>query len=249
MPQPKLFSLIDKAVYDYGMIQSGDKILVGASGGKDSTALVEYFSSRVHRTESLLLDNKFHHKKEDVHFSFTPLYIQSDFSGPLNGQLSQLFASWGTQAVTLNVDVLGRLKQKEKMSCFWCSTQRRIELIDYALKNGYNKIALGHHLDDILETLLMNMIEHGKLETMPPLLKYEKYPLSVIRPLCYVPVSEIILHAEQEQWKSVTCTCSYQDNSGRKEARQKLAALTGGDDAKKMRMFTALKNIQTQYLP
>jgi tRNA(Ile)-lysidine synthase TilS/MesJ len=249
MPQSKLFSLIDKAVYDYGMIQSGDRILVGASGGKDSTALVEYFSSRVHRTKLPSLENEFHHKKEDIQFSFTPFYIQTDFSGSLSPKLTTLFSSWGTEAVTKKVDMLARLKKNEKMSCFWCSTQRRIELIDYALKNGYNKIALGHHLDDILETLLMNMIGHGKLETMPPVLQYKKYPLSVIRPLCYVSVSEIILHAEHEQWRSVTCTCSYQDNSGRKDARQKLAALTGGDDAKKMRMFSALKNIQTQYLP
>ncbi len=249
MPQPKLFSLIDKAVFDYSMISAGDRILVGASGGKDSTSLVQYFASRVKRLNSLSQKNQFHHKTEDIPFSFTPLYIQTDFSGSLDERLVALFKEWGTEPVTIKADVLARLKKNERMNCFWCSTQRRIELLDYAIKNGYNKIALGHHLDDILETLLMNMIEHGKLETMPPVLKYEKYPVSIIRPLCYVPVSEIISHAEAEQWRSVTCTCSYQDNSGRKEAREKLAFLTDNDDAKKMRLYSSLKNIKPQYLP
>ncbi|MCH5295439.1 MAG: tRNA 2-thiocytidine biosynthesis protein TtcA [Treponema sp.] len=236
MPQPKLFSVIDKAIYNYKMIESGDKILVGASGGKDSTALVEYLANRARR--------------RGCDFTFTAIHIENDFeacgmSPRLRGQLSE----WGVDAVNLFVNVEGRLKEGRKMSCYWCSTQRRTELIRYALEHGYNKLALGHHLDDILETFLMNMLEKGELSTMPPRLAYEKYPLTIIRPLCYADVEMIKAHAGNAGYISTTCTCSYQDNSARRAAREKLNALTGGERHAKEKMLCALKNINALYLP
>jgi tRNA 2-thiocytidine biosynthesis protein TtcA len=235
MGQPLLFSLIDKAVFDYHMIQPGDRILVGASGGKDSTALVEYFAQRMRRP--------------DGDFMFTALTLETDISGPVPVHIRELFNSWQVDSKTEKISVLERIRSGEHMNCWWCSTQRRKELLDYALKNGYNKLALGHHLDDILETLLMNMLTKSELSTMPPVLRYKKYPVTVIRPLCYVSVDTIRAHAEQQQYLGFTCTCTYQNNSGRKEARARLEALTGGDDTLKEHLFDSLKNIQKEYLP
>lgn len=236
MSQPKLFSLIDKAVYDYKLIEKGDRILIGASGGKDSTALVEYFANRLKR------------KTDD--FSFTAIHIETDFEGcTMSPRLREQFKSWNVEAVNYFVDVQNRIKEGHKMNCYWCSTQRRNELISYALKNGYNKIALGHHLDDILETLLMNMLFKAKLFTMPPRLDYKKYPLTIIRPLCYADVETIKEHASQAGYISTTCTCMYQDNSGRKDARARLQALTNGDRRAKEKLFESLRNINTEYLP
>jgi tRNA(Ile)-lysidine synthase TilS/MesJ len=236
MGQPKLFSLIDKAVYDYKMIEKGDKILIGASGGKDSTALVEYFSNRIKR------------RGED--FSFTAIHIETDFEGcTMSPRLREQFKSWNVESVNYFVDVQNRIKEGHKMNCYWCSMQRRGKLISYALKNGYNKIALGHHLDDILETLLMNMLFKAKLFTMPPRLEYKKYPLTIIRPLCYADVDTIKEHASDAGYISTTCTCMYQDNSGRKDARARLQALTQGDRRLKEKMFESLRNINTEYLP
>ena len=236
MSQPKLFSLIDKAVYDYKLIEKGDRILIGASGGKDSTALVEYFANRLKR------------KTDD--FSFTAIHIETDFEGcTMSPRLREQFKSWNVDAVNYFVDVQNRIKEGHKMNCYWCSTQRRNELISYALKNGYNKIALGHHLDDILETLLMNMLFKAKLFTMPPRLDYKKYPLTIIRPLCYADVETIKEHASQSGYISTTCTCMYQDNSGRKDARARLQALTQGDRRAKEKLFESLRNINTEYLP
>ena len=236
MSQPKLFSLIDKAVYDYKLIEKGDRILIGASGGKDSTALVEYFANRIKR------------KTDD--FSFTAIHIETDFEGcTMSPRLREQFKSWNVEAVNYFVDVQNRIKEGHKMNCYWCSTQRRNELISYALKNGYNKIALGHHLDDILETLLMNMLFKAKLFTMPPRLDYKKYPLTIIRPLCYADVETIKEHASQAGYISTTCTCMYQDNSGRKDARARLQALTNGDRRAKEKLFESLRNINTEYLP
>lgn|SRR5574344_926314 len=244
MEHDTLTALIDKAVFDYNLIEDGDRILVGASGGKDSSLLVEYFSDRMKRF-SKDDDSSF----VGPRFYFTALNIETEIAQPLSHELLELFSSWNVIPEVRKIEVLSRLQDGRTMNCWWCSTQRRKELLDYALQNGYNKIALGHHLDDILETLLMNAVEHAELSTMPVRLAYDKYPVTVIRPLCYVGVDMIVDHAEKEGWRSATCTCTYQDNSGRKEARQKLSVLTDNDYAKKMRLFNSLKNIKTSYLP
>ena len=235
MERPRLFRVIDKAVFEYKLIEEGDRILIGASGGKDSTALVEYFADR--------------QRQHREHFEFTALHVETEITPPLRPELAALFTKWGVEPVSLRVDVLGRLKSDKNMNCWWCSTQRRTELNNYAIANGYNKIALGHHLDDILETLLMNMLNKGELSTMPPRLKYDKYPVTVIRPLCFADVASIVAHAEKAGYISQTCTCSYQENSGRKKARSRLESLTGGNVAEKQRLFESLRNVKPLYLP
>lgn len=250
MGQPKIFSLIDKAVFDYNMLDSalpdGAKILLGASGGKDSTLLAEYFSNRLKRFST---HKNSHGKSSVIPFSVQALYIQTDFASPFNPELKKKFDEWQIPLETLKVNTLARLHSGHKMSCYWCSNQRRKELLSYALQHGFDTVVLGHHIDDVLETLLMNMMEKSKLETMPPVLKYQKYPIKLIRPLYYVPVDEIIKHADEQGWRKQTCTCSYQDNSGRKEARKRLELLTGGDYAKKFHILSSLKNIDSDYLP
>ena len=236
MPQPKLFSIIDKAIFDYKMIEPGDRILIGASGGKDSTALVEYFSNRA--------------KRKDADFTFTAIHIETDFEAcTMNPRLRQQLKEWNVDTLNYFVDVENRVKEGFKMSCYWCSQQRRNELVHFAVKHGYNKLALGHHLDDILETLLMNMLTKAELSTMPPRLDYKKYQLSLIRPLCYADVETIKEHAKEAGYISTTCTCMYQDNSGRKDARARLEALTHGDRHAKEKMLNSLKNINKEYLP
>ena len=231
---PRLSSLIDKAVFDYNLIEKGDRILIGASGGKDSTALIKYFSDRARRP--------------NCNFEYKALTIQSDFAPPFPSGIKLLFEEWQVPYEVIDVNILERVKPGQKMNCWWCSTQRRTELIRYAKDNGYNKLALGHHLDDILTTFLMNMLGKGELATMPPLLQYDNYPLSIIRPLCYVEEARLIEEAKKGGYAGFTCTCNYQDNSGRKEARKKLEELTAGDSLCKARMLSALKNVQSRYL-
>ncbi len=232
---PKLSSLIDKAVFEYNLIEDGDRILIGASGGKDSTALIQYFSNRAKRPNS--------------NIEIKALNIQNDFAPAFPQKILDLFSQWQVPYESINVNVLERIKPKQKMSCYWCSTQRRTELINYAIKNGYNKIALGHHMDDILETLLMNMVEKGELSCMAPKLQYENYPIAIIRPLCYVSEETLITAAEEGDYSGYTCTCNYQENSARKIARKKLEILTDGDQLKKERLFKSLRNVQPLYLP
>lgn len=232
---PKISSLIDKACFDYSLIENCDKILIGASGGKDSTALIEYFSQRS--------------KRPDCNFEYKALFIKSDFAPEFPKGIINLFNDWNVTFETINVNITERVKNGQKMSCYWCSTQRRTELLNYAIKNGYNKIALGHHMDDMLETLLMNMLNKGELSTMPPKLKYDNFPVTIIRPLCYISENRLIEHAEQNGSSGFTCTCNYQDNSTRKEARKLLEQLTEGNLSKKEKLFASLKNVQKEYLP
>lgn len=235
MKKNRLFSIIDKAVYDYNLIQDGDKILIGASGGKDSTALIEYFSNRVRRPS--------------CNFEYHALNIETEFSGPLPENIRKLFEEWNVPLTVLKINVQERLKEGRKMNCFWCSTQRRTELNNFAMQNGFTKIALGHHADDVLETLVMNALQKGELSTMIPSLKYQKYPVTVIRPLYYAFESEIIEHAKENGFYGWTCTCNFQDNSTRKDARRKIAMLTDNDIKTKQRLFDSLKNVNLEYLP
>lgn len=235
MGRPKLFSIIDKAVFEYNLIENGDKILIGASGGKDSTSLIQYF-----------VDRKRQGREQ---FDFAAVHIKSGVGSSMMPALISLFNEWGVHPLTIPADVLARLKPGKKMNCWWCSTQRRTELKNYAIAHGYNKIALGHHLDDMLETLLMNALNKGELSTMPARLTYEKYPITIIRPLYLADEQTIIAHAREQGYINGTCTCDYQDNSGRKDARKRLTALTEGNLAQKRRLVEALKNIRSEYLP
>lgn len=225
MGQPRLFSIIDKACFDYKMIEKGDRILVGASGGKDSTAIIEYLSERK--------------KRKNADFDFTCLFVKTEFGKNLPQNILDNFKKWNVNLIQLDINIEERSQKEKKLGCYWCSTQRRTELLKYAMENGFNKIALGHHMDDILETVLMNAVEKGVLGGMPPVLEYEKYPLKVIRPLCYAPQNVIVERAKEENYFGFTCTCSFQDNSTRKTAREKLKVLTGGDEKAKQRLFDA----------
>lgn len=230
-----LYSAIDKLIFDYNLIQDGDKILVGASGGKDSTALIEYFSNRL--------------KRKNANFTFKALNIQTEFGGALPESIVKLFSEWNVDLEVIKVDVQGRLKDGKKMNCYWCTTQRRTELNRYAMEHGFNKIALGHHADDVLETLIMNALQKGQLSTMIPSLKYEKYPVTIIRPLYYAMESVIIEHAKAQGYYGYTCTCNFQDNSTRKSAREKIKIITENNPKLKQHLFDSIKNINSDYLP
>jgi tRNA 2-thiocytidine biosynthesis protein TtcA len=117
--------------------------------------------------------------------------------------------------------------------------QRRTELLRYAAERGANKIALGHHLDDCIETFFMNMLGAGKADTMQPLVKYNKYPVSVIRPLILLEERQVIECAAECGIIKSVCTCPYGINSGRRKIRAKIAALTDNSGATKRRIFEA----------
>lgn len=155
-------------MHDFNLIEDGDKVLIAVSGGKDSSVLLMELASRMGK----FLPN----------CEIGAIHIQSDFADKAPREFLQRMAEQYSQIPFFFKDVA---VEGRKLNCYWCSTQRRTELIKFARENGYNKIALGHHMDDIVETLLMNMLYKGEFSDMPPMVPYEKYPCSIIRPLCY----------------------------------------------------------------
>lgn len=226
---------ITKALFDFSLIEPHDKILLAASGGKDSTALLLELAAR--------------HQKWPIPFELEAIHIQSDFSSPAPKRFLQtLSKNFPFPFHFLDIDISKRVKEGFKLNCFWCSTQRRLELLDFATSHRFNKIALGHHLDDILETLLMNMLYKGEFAGMPPRVPYDKYPVSIIRPLCYCEEHEILNYIQETKLAQFTCTCEFGKNSHRKTIRKEMEHLTQNNPTLKQNLFKSMRNIKMDYL-
>ena len=228
--------LLIKAILERNLIREGDRILIAASGGKDSTVL----AWALQQVRPAL--------KTD--YELAALHISSDFCACCKKSvLSQKLEAWGIPFTDLFVPIMGRLKPGEKMNCYWCSTQRRTELLRYAVAHKFNQIALGHHLDDIIETFFMNMTAKGELSAMPMVLSYRKYPVRLIRPLGYVEEQQIVACAQEQDILHAACTCPYGMHSQRRDIRNRIARFTDNSSAVKRRIFTALSALPVQGEP
>lgn len=237
----KLERLIDKkitkGILKFNMIDDGDKVLLAVSGGKDSMLLAYHLSKKL--------------KGFPINFTLKVIHIQSEFGNAAErANMEEFLKEWGIDYEILEIGVIKRLKPGRKMNCYWCSTQRRTELLKYAVKNGYHKIALGHHMDDIIESLLMNMALKGKISTMLPKLDYDRYDQAIIRPMAYVKEHEIIKMADHLKITKSTCQCGFADNSKRRDMRKVIQTMadTHGDIIRD-NLFNSMGNIIPRYLP
>ena len=236
MPQLENFisKKIGRAIFDYKMIKDDDVILVGVSGGKDSL--------------TLLYDLVKRQKSFPIRYTLKAAHIISDFTEYNKDKIENVFKELGVEYHLVSVPIIKRLKPGKTMNCYWCSSQRRIELFELAKNLGCNKIALGHHLDDIVETILMNMFFNGKIAAMKPVMKYERFDNTIIRPLAYVKEEQIRKFAVKKEFINLVCNCVYGENSKRLELKSFIKMLEKENKSIRENIFKSLKKIESDYL-
>lgn len=227
---------INQAILKYKMIEEDDKVLLALSGGKDSMTLA-YMLNKI-------AEGRYH-----TNFHFHCLHIKNDLESSLDKNDFESYLNKHRIPFTiLEAPVLARLKPGRKMNCYWCSSQRRMELMKFADEQGFNKIALGHHMDDILETFFMNMAFKGEMSTMLPVLKFDNYDQTIIRPLALVKEKEIISYADKSGLSKIACTCNYDTQSKRKEMRSVINMMAEKDEVVKDNLFKAMSNPVSRYM-
>ena len=210
--QAQLRGSVGKAIADYSMIAHGDHVMVCLSGGKDSYTLLD-----------MLLSLK---RSAPVSFELTAVNLDQKQPGFPAEVLPSYLENLGVRHRIIEQDtyaVVKRVIPEGKTMCGLCSRLRRGALYRFAAENGISKIALGHHRDDIVETLFLNMFFGGKLKAMPPKLLSEDRRHIVIRPLCYVPERMIVRYAAARAFPIIPCTlCGSQPNMQRMAVKNML---------------------------
>jgi tRNA 2-thiocytidine biosynthesis protein TtcA len=234
----QLRGLVGKAIEDYRMIVPGDRVMVCLSGGKDSYTLLD-----------VLLSLK---RSAPVDFELTAVNLdqkQPDFPAEV---LPNYLRALNLPFHVIEQDtysVVKRVIPEGKTMCGLCSRLRRGALYRYASENGFTKIALGHHRDDIVETLFLNMFFGGRLKAMAPKLLSEDARHIVIRPLAYVPESLIARYATAREFPIIPCKlCGSQDNAQRKEVKRMLADWELKFPGRTESIFTAMRNVENAHL-
>ena len=233
-----------KACADYSLIEDGDHILIGLSGGKDSLALVELLGRRAQIYKPRFRVTALHVRVKERAYSTDLTYLES-FCAEAKVPLV-------VRDVEISNEGVNELKNERVANtnpCFLCSWYRRKTLFNVAQELGCNKIAFGHHRDDIIETLLMNLIYQGSFATMPPKLQLDKMPIQIIRPLCLIDEAELVAHAEQKGYQKQVKLCPFEHVSAREKAAELLAYIKTMNPEALDSMYAAMTNIKAEYLP
>ena len=213
--EKKLLRDAGRAIADFRMIEPGDRILVGISGGKDSFTLL-------HLLRKL-------QGSAPVGFSLVACNLDQGHPGFPAARLEEYLRGTGVEVLMLREDtysVVQRLVPAGKTACSVCSRLRRGILYGAARRLGCTKIALGHHRDDLIESLLMSMLFTGKLRSMPPRLRSDDGENVVIRPLCYAAEKDIAQFARQMRFPLIPCDlCGSQENLQRRKVKELLSGL------------------------
>ena len=225
-----------KGIVQYGLIEEGDKILVGLSGGKDSLALLELLArrSRIYKPRFSVVA---------VHVVMTNIAYESDMD-----YLRTYAEGLGVPFVRYETS-FDPSTDNRKSPCFLCSWNRRKALFTVAKEHGCNKIALGHHMDDILETLLMNMTFQGAFSTMPPRLVMRKFDMTIIRPMCLVHESDLVEMAALRGYRKQIKNCPYEKDSHRSEMKDVLKRLEAMNPEARFSLWSSMNNVQADLLP
>ena len=240
----RLTKFFHEACAGYRLIEEGDHILIGLSGGKDSLLLTELLGKRAQIYKP--------------RFRVTALHVrvkERDYHSDLS-YLEDFCRQAGVPLVVRDISLpptpplrKGRTPREIDNPCFLCAWYRRKTLFNVAQELGCNKIAFGHHKDDVVQTMLMNLVFAGSFATMPPMLQLEKMPLRIIRPLCLIPEADIIAYAQMRGYEKQSKLCPFEHESAREKAKDLLAQMKALNPDALSTLYNAMTNIKPEYLP
>lgn len=229
---------VGQAIAEYNMIEDGDKIMVCLSGGKDSYALL-----------SILMLLK---ESAPIHFDIVAVNLDQKQPGFPEHILPNYLDTLGIEYHIVEENTYGIVKDKipeGKTTCSLCSRLRRAVLYKAAKNLGATKVALGHHRDDMIETLMLNMFYGGKMKAMPAKLVSDNGEHVVIRPLAFCKEAELIQYSELKQFPIIPCNlCGSQPNLQRQNIKQMLHEWHEKSPGRIESMFTAMRNIVPSHL-
>lgn len=229
---------MSRAIGDFQMIAEGDRVMCAVSGGKDSYAM-----------HDLLVDLA---KRAPVNFSVVAVNIDQGHPGYPGHLLRDYMASRGHEFRMVHEDTYSIVTDKipeGKTYCSLCSRLRRGILYNLAVEMGCNKIALGHHRDDAITTLMLNLVFSGQLKAMPPKLISDDRRNVVIRPLIYCAEEDLVAFAEEQKFPILPCDlCGSQENLQRKAISRLLADLDERCPGTRRNMLAALGNVRPSHL-
>lgn len=236
--EKKLLHYTGKAIADFNMIQRNDRVMVCLSGGKDSFTMLTILDKLRRRS-----GNKF-----EI-FAFTLDQAQPGWDDSI---LKQWLSDRNIPHEILTKDTYSIVKEKVpegKTYCSLCSRLRRGIIYRYAEEHGYTKIALGHHRDDMIRTLMMSILYNGDIRSMPPKLLSDNKKHIVIRPMAYVQEKDIIAYATEQAFPIIPCNlCGSQENLMRKKVARLIDQLALENPKVPSNMLHALQSIKPSQL-
>ena len=230
MKLQQVLSNVRQAVDDYHMIETGDKIAVGISGGKDSLTLLYALSNL----------RKFYPQKFEL-FAITAdvgfQNINFDAVQKLCADLDVPYTIVKTEIAQIVFDI-----RKENNPCSLCAKMRKGAINDALIKMGYNKIAYAHHKDDVIETMMMSLLYEGRLHTFSPVTHLDRSGITVIRPLLYMGEADVKGFVHKYNLPVVKSTCPVDGHTRREYVKNLIRQINLENPGVKERMFTAVKN-------
>ncbi len=236
--EKKLLHYTGKAIADFNMIQTGDKVMVCLSGGKDSFTMLRILNLLRQRA-----------KAKFTLFAFTLDQAQPGWN---DNALREWLKSYNIPHEILTRDTYSIVKEKipeGNTYCSLCSRLRRGIIYTYAEEHGYNKVALGHHRDDLITSLLMSILYNGEIRSMPPKLLSDNKRHIVIRPLVYCQENDIIEYAKEQQFPIIPCNlCGSQENLMRQKVKALINQLAKENPKVPSNMLHALTSVKLSQL-
>lgn len=227
---------VGKSIHQYDMISHNDRIVVGVSGGKDSLALLWILNERLARIP--------------IKYKLFPVYIDPGFPNGFSKPLYEWVYKMGfdIRIVKTQNGILAHSSENLENPCFLCARLRRKKIFEIADELGCNKVAFGHHKDDIIETFFLNVFYSGTIGTMRPKQSVFKGKFSIIRPLAFVDEDRIQQFVLEKKFPQFINSCPYEKVSKRKQIKDLLNQLYRTNRKIKGNIFRSLSNINLDYM-